>query len=155
MLIEATALTAGRVEGILTLLQEPLSLWGGIDLRTGAIIDATHPQCGVVLAGRIVAMRKARGSSSSSSALVEAARAGVAPAAIILEQHDAILVIGALIAAELYGAQIPIVTITASDWPQLRDGEMLSVSSGAQTATIQRLTPSGTASPEGLSPRVG
>jgi predicted aconitase with swiveling domain len=140
MLISAAALTEGHAQGSLALLQEPLSLWGGFDLHTGAIVDATHPQCGLVLAGRILAMRKARGSSSSSSALVEAARVGVAPAAIILEQHDAILVIGALVAADLYGVQIPIVTLPAGEWHKLSDGAVVSVSAGSNQATLQILT---------------
>lgn len=139
MLIGATGLTPGHAQGALALLQEPLSLWGGLDLHTGAIVDATHPQCGLVLAGRILAMRKARGSSSSSSALVEAARVGVAPAAIILEQPDAILVIGALVAADLYGVQIPIVTLLAGEWHKLSDGAVLSVSAGGNLASLDRL----------------
>lgn len=122
MLIAARALTPGRAAGPLLLLSEPLSLWGGLDLRTGAIIDRTHPQCGLAIAGRIVAMRSARGSSSSSSALVEAARAGVAPAALILGLHDPILTIGALVAADLYGIEIPLLVVEERDWPVLVNG---------------------------------
>jgi predicted aconitase with swiveling domain len=140
MLINATALTEGHAQGVLALLEEPLSLWGGLDVHTGAIVDATHPQCGLVLARRILAMRKARGSSSSSSALVEAARVGVAPAAIILEQHDAILVIGALVAADLYGVQIPILILAAEEWAKLSDGAVVSVSASSNQTTLQVLT---------------
>lgn len=139
-MIPATTLTEGEAQGSLALLSEPLSLWGGLDVHTGAIIDAQHPQCGLALAGRILAMKSARGSSSSSSALVEAARAGVAPAAIILGQHDAILVIGALVAADLYRVRIPIVTLSPDHWLQLRDGSVVSVSAGSATATVQSVT---------------
>ena len=140
MLIPATTLTEGAAQGTLVLLSEPLSLWGGLDVHTGAIIDAQHPQCGVTLAGRILAMRGARGSSSSSSALVEAARSGVAPAAIILQQHDAILVIGALVAADLYQVRIPIVTLSADRWEHLRDGSIVAVSARPTSAEVQSLT---------------
>ena len=139
MLIFGNTLTGGNAQGTLVMLDEPLSLWGGLDLRTGTIVDATHPQHGISLARRIVAMRKARGSSSSSSALVEAARAGVAPAAIILEQLDAILVIGALVVEDLYDVQIPIVTLPASEWPGLRNGATLRISAGADRAVVQPL----------------
>ena len=140
MLIPATTLAEGNVQGRLALLTEPLSLWGGLDVRTGAIIDAQHPQCGLALAGRILAMKTARGSSSSSSALVEAARAGVAPAAIILSRHDAILVIGALVAADLYRVRIPIVTIPVDQWDQLRDGSVVNVNARPGSATVQSVT---------------
>jgi predicted aconitase with swiveling domain len=32
-------------------LDEPLSLWGGVDPATGEIIDAHHPQRGVNVSG--------------------------------------------------------------------------------------------------------
>ncbi|MGV3482226.1 MAG: aconitase X swivel domain-containing protein [Sphingobium sp.] len=136
MLIAGQALTPGRAAGPLLLLSEPLSLWGGLDLRTGAIIDRTHPQCGVVIAGRIVAMRSARGSSSSSSALVEAARAGVAPAALILGLHDPILTIGALVAADLYGIEIPLIVVDEGAWPALVDGVALLIETEGNQARI-------------------
>jgi predicted aconitase with swiveling domain len=136
MLIEARMLTPGYAAGPLLLLDEPLSLWGGLDLRTGAIVDRTHPQCGVVVAGRIVAMRSARGSSSSSSALVEAARVGVAPAALILGRHDPILTIGALVTADLYGIEIPVLVVEERDWPVLVNGVGLAIEARDNQARI-------------------
>jgi uncharacterized protein len=82
---------------------EPLSFWGGVDAQTGIVIDQSHPQCGVCLKSRVVQMPSARGSSSSSSVLAECIRLGTAPVAIILEQPDPIVLIGALVALELYG----------------------------------------------------
>jgi predicted aconitase with swiveling domain len=67
-------------------------------------------------------MTEARGSSSSSSALVEAARQGTAPAAIFLARIDPILVIGSLVAADLYGIEIPILLVDARQWGCLRNG---------------------------------
>jgi len=65
-------------------------------------------------------MSEARGSSSSSSALVELARRGIAPRAIILGRPDAILAIGALVAEQLYGQLIPIVVLPSADTHQLK-----------------------------------
>ena len=64
------ALTPGRAVGKIALLSSPLSLWGGLDVESGAICDVNHPEHGLILKGRILAMKAARGSSSSSSALV-------------------------------------------------------------------------------------
>jgi predicted aconitase with swiveling domain len=130
MRISGRGLTEGSAQGRLALLDAPLSLWGGLDLDTGAICDVTHPQHGLSLTGRVLAMRGARGSSSSSSALVEAVRRGTAPAAVVLTAADPILVIGALVAADLYAARIPILLVAAEDWPRLQDGAEISVSSG-------------------------
>lgn len=112
----------GAAHGRVTLLSRPLSLWGGYDVHEGVIVDATHPDAGRSLSGSILAMHEARGSSSSSSALVEAARCGTAPAAILLGRLDPILLIGSLVAQELYRKSIPIAIISPSDWPLLQDG---------------------------------
>jgi predicted aconitase with swiveling domain len=109
-------LVPGTAEGPVARLTAPLSLWGGLDLDTGRICDVSHPQCGMALAGTILVMPGARGSSSSSSALVEAVRRGIAPRAIILSRVDPILVIGGLVAFDLYGIELPIVLAEQAGW---------------------------------------
>ena len=104
-----TVLHAGTAEGALTILDEPLSLWGGFDIESGRVIDGSHPQHGERLAGRIVFMPHGKGSSSSSSVLAEAIRVGTAPAGIVLDEPDHILLVGALVASRLYGKSIPLV----------------------------------------------
>lgn len=122
MLIHGHALIEGLASGDVLKLTEPLSLWGGVDLQTGRIVDASHPQRGAVLANRLLAMPGSRGSSSSSSALVELARTGRAPAGVITTRGDPILTIGALVADYLYGAAIPILIVSEEDFRQLRCG---------------------------------
>jgi predicted aconitase with swiveling domain len=115
-------LAAGSATGPVIVLAEPLSLWGGFDPATGRLVDPHHPQHGAELAGTVVVMPSARGSSSSSSVLAEAARAGTAPAAVLMEEPDHILAIGAAVAEELYGVQVPVVVLDARDLGRLRDG---------------------------------
>ena len=112
---EARTLVAGTAEGRALVLDEPLSFWGGIDPANGDIIDARHPQHGANVAGRILVMPSGRGSSSSSSVLAEAIRAGTAPAAIILGEADPILALGAIVARELFGTTIPVIVTPGSD----------------------------------------
>jgi uncharacterized protein len=114
------AVTAAR--GRVLVLREPLSLWGGMDPATGALIDVHHPQHGATLAGRVVVMPSGRGSSSSASVLAEAVRAGAAPAAIVLGEPDLILAIGSAVADELYGRTVPIVVAPPGELERLRDG---------------------------------
>jgi predicted aconitase with swiveling domain len=104
-------------------LEEPLSLWGGMDPATGELIDAHHPQRGVNLTGRAVVMRAGRGSSSSASVLAEAVRAGVAPAAFFLAEPDLILSIGSAVAEELYGVRVPVVVLPTERLEAIRDGD--------------------------------
>lgn len=110
-------------------LEEPLSLWGGMDPATGELIDAHHPQRGVNLAGRVVVMPSGRGSSSSASVLAEAVRAGTAPAAIVLGEPDLILSIGAAVAEELYGVSVPVVVVARDRLEAMRDGDPVDLAS--------------------------
>ncbi|WP_202869282.1 aconitase X swivel domain-containing protein [Kribbella antibiotica] len=110
-------LVAGTAVGRVLVLSEPLSLWGGADPATGVISDERHPEFGVGLAGRVVVMPGSRGSSSSASVLAEMLRAGVGPAALVVPKADPILVIGAMVADELYGKGIPIVELVGLTVP--------------------------------------
>jgi uncharacterized protein len=112
-------------------LTEPLSLWGGMDPATGTLIDVHHPQLGASLTGRVVVMPSARGSSSSASVLAEAARAGTAPAAILLAEPDLILSIGSAVAEELYGVHIPVIVAEGAELATVGDGEVVSVDGGS------------------------
>jgi uncharacterized protein len=100
---------SGEAEGPALVLDDPLSLWGGIDVATGRIIDRSHPQLGACVTGTILVMPGGRGSSSSASVLAEAVRRGTGPAGIVLGMPDPILTVGALVAESLYGLRCPIV----------------------------------------------
>jgi predicted aconitase with swiveling domain len=120
-------LAPGTAVGELLVLDEPLSLWGGMDPVTGELIDVHHPQAGASLAGLVVAMPSGRGSSSSSYVLAEAIRAGVAPAAFLLGQPDAIVALGALVAGELYGMEVPVVVLDRETYVGLATGTRLEI----------------------------
>jgi predicted aconitase with swiveling domain len=107
---------AGEAAGEVLVLEEPLSFWGGIDPASGDIIDVHHPQRGSNIAGKVLVMPGGRGSSSSSSVLAEAIRAGTAPAAIVLREPDPIVALGAIVARELYGVTVPVV-VTGEEVP--------------------------------------
>lgn len=123
------------VSGRALRLSEPLSLWGGMDAATGALIDVHHPQHGASLRGRVVVMPSGRGSSSSASVLAEAVRAGTGPAAILLGAPDLILAIGAAVAEELYGVVVPVIVLPAERLDELRDGQEVSIDGDGRVRT--------------------
>ena len=131
---EARTLVAGTAVGPVLVLDEPLSFWGGLDPETGDVVDVRHPQRGANVVGRILVMPSGRGSSSSSSVLAEAIRAGTAPAAIVLGEADPILALGAIVARELYGKVTPVVVATD---PSLRTGRVAKVAATRETARIE------------------
>jgi hypothetical protein len=132
---EARTLVPGEASGDALVLDDPLSFWGGVDPATGEVIDVHHPQRGANVAGRVLVMPSGRGSSSSSSVLAEAIRAGAAPAAIVLLEPDPILALGSIVARELYGVAVPIV-VTAEP-ATIADGSNIVVRAGPDDATIE------------------
>ena len=114
-----------------------MSFWGGTD-ESGTSEDEHHPQRGVRLTGRVVLLPAVRGSSSSSSVLAEQIRAAAAPAALVLTEPDAILMLGAWVARELYGRSLPIVVVSAAEFAALRERPSgpVTVVAGPEHATI-------------------
>ncbi|HWH37433.1 MAG TPA: DUF126 domain-containing protein [Candidatus Limnocylindrales bacterium] len=136
---EGRPLLAGSARGRLLVLDEPLSLWGGLDPRDGRLIDGHHPQHGASLRDRLVALPAGRGSSSSSSVLAEALRAGTGPRALLLRHADGILLVGALVARELYAVECPIVVLAAADYRRLRTDDEALIERGGRIS-VRRLT---------------
>jgi predicted aconitase with swiveling domain len=65
--------------------------------------------------------------------LLEAVRAGTAPAAIVLGEPDSILTLGALVAVEMYGARLPVIVI-ADAVEELREGCWVTLSEAGELA---------------------
>lgn len=82
-------------------LTAPISFWGGVDPKTSMIADVRHPQHGVLIAGTILVLPGTIGSSSASAILLELIHKNIAPAAIIMKEPDAILLLGILVAREM------------------------------------------------------
>ena len=82
-------------------LTAPISFWGGVDPKTGTIADPRHPEYGLTLAGCVVLIPATVGSSSASAILLELVHAGHAPAAVVLHEPDAILLLGLVVAHEM------------------------------------------------------
>lgn len=127
--------TSGSATGPVLKLTEPVSFWGGIG-PDGRVIDVHHPQHGAEVTGRILVMRSGRGSSSGTYVLAELLRLGLAPAGIVLTEPDGIIATGALVAAELYDVQMPIVTVSESDYALIEDGINASMVMDGDTAVI-------------------
>jgi uncharacterized protein len=115
-------------------LAEPVSFWGGVDEKTGRIIDVHHPQYGVCLTGTALLMGAARGSSSSSSTLLECVRQETAPALLLLTERDTILAVGVAAAWEIYDRGPSVVVLPGV--PDARDGDWIRVDQQGQIHVV-------------------
>ena len=125
--MQGQPLVRGHAEGEALVSDEPISFWGGFDHHTGEITDRRHPLSGSIAAGRILAVPFTRGSSTTTAVLLEAARLGTAPVAIITTGLDAFFALASIVAKEMYDASIPVVAVSPQDFAGLQTGQWLRI----------------------------
>ena len=96
-----TLVPGPEVQAEALVLDAPISFWGGGDPKTSRIADVRHPQHGREIKHRILFIPGTIGSSSASAVLLELVHRGIAPAALVLHEPDAILLLGLIVAREM------------------------------------------------------
>lgn len=117
---------AGVAEGVALVSPEPIGFLGGVDPETGVVVEAGHPLAGECVAGRVLVFPTGKGSTVGSYTLYRLARAGVAPAAIVNAESEAIVAVGAIISDIPMVDQVDITQIGTGDWVRV-DGERVVV----------------------------
>jgi len=127
VILQGRVVTPGEARGIALVSREPLSFWGGYDWKTGEIIDRRHDLSGTNARGKILALPFTRGSSTTTAVLLEAIRAGTAPAAIITTDTDFFFALASVVADELYASPLPLIALDASGFLQLKTGDFIEI----------------------------
>ena len=109
---QARFILPGRAAGPILATDEPLSFWGGVDPATGRIIDVHHPLHGQCLTGTVLFMPSSRGSCTGSGVLLDLVLSGRGPAALVFREAEDVLTLGALVAAGMFGAVLPVLRLT-------------------------------------------
>ena len=125
--MQGEVIVAGEAAGRALVSSEPLSFWGGYDYRSGEIIDRRHPLAGEVASGCVLAVPFARGSSTTTAVLLEAVKAGTAPAAIITTGVDSFFALASIVADVMYQKPIPIFALTQEDFATLKTEDWIEV----------------------------
>jgi predicted aconitase with swiveling domain len=108
-----------------------------VDPETGRVIDVHHPQLGVTVTGRVLVMPSGRGSSSSSSVLVESIHARTGPVAIVMGEPDPIIALGAIVVRELFGTRFPVVVVDEATYRSIRDDAIVIVRADDAGAVVE------------------
>lgn len=119
--IQGEALTSGSAKGPVLFSDTALSFWGGVQPTSGEVIDRHHPLSGQIITGKVLAIPNGRGSCTGSSVLMEVILNGNGPAALVLEQADEILALGAIVAELVFGRALPVVSVGSTAFARLRD----------------------------------
>jgi len=127
LILNGKPIIEGSAKGTALVSSEPLSFWGGYDWKTGEIIDRRHPLSGLIAKGKVLAIPFTRGSSTTTAVLLEAIRAGSAPAGIITTATDFFFALASVVAEEMYSKSIPLVAISPDDFVKLKTGDEIEI----------------------------
>jgi len=75
----------------------PLSLFGGIDVNTGRVVEEGHPLKGACVKGKVLVFPRGKGSTVGSWTLYELALRGLAPAAVVNVEADPVVAVGCIV----------------------------------------------------------
>ncbi|MFZ5500778.1 MAG: DUF126 domain-containing protein [Candidatus Micrarchaeota archaeon] len=122
MEMKARAISKGVVEGEALISREPIGFLGGVDPATGEVIEKGHPLEGKNVAGKVLVFPNGKGSTVGSYVMLQLAKNGKAPAAIINVSAEPIIAVGAII------SNIPMVDKPEGDiYSMLKDGDIVRV----------------------------
>ncbi|HJJ29790.1 MAG TPA: DUF126 domain-containing protein [Methanocorpusculum sp.] len=111
MIIQGRSIAKGTGTGPLLITDTPISFLGGIDPKTGIIIDPSHPLAGQSITGKVLVFPYGKGSTVGSYTLYALMKNNVGPAAIINTECETIIATGAII------AEIPTIDRLKGDLP--------------------------------------
>jgi predicted aconitase with swiveling domain len=119
LLLRGRCVVPGISEGEALVTRQAVSGWGGIDSRTGTIVEVRHELRGQSFAGKVLVFPGAKGSSGWSNAFHLTRSLGVAPAAMLFNEMSAKVALGAVVtrAPAVTDFDIdPLEAIETGDW---------------------------------------
>lgn len=120
--LQGRVIRAGRGEGRALVSPEPIGFLGGVDPDTGVVVEPNHALQGQSVAGRVLVFPTGKGSTVGSYTILRLARNGVAPAAMVNAESEAIVAVGAIIGDIPMVDQVAIALIRDGDWVVVEDG---------------------------------
>jgi predicted aconitase with swiveling domain len=125
IVLRGRKVVGGVAEGEALVTKDRISGWGGIDPRTGTVIETRHELRGVSFAGKVLVFPGAKGSSGWSSQFHVARLAGKAPVAMVFNEMTTKIALGAVVAhapSVTDFDQDPLQVIETGDWVRV-DGD--------------------------------
>jgi predicted aconitase with swiveling domain len=125
IILRGRKVVGGCVEGEAMVTKDRISGWGGIDPRTGTIIETRHELRGQSFKGKVLVFPGAKGSSGWSSQFHIARLGGVAPIALLFNEMTTKIALGAVVIhapAVTDFDRDPLTVIETGDWVKV-DGD--------------------------------
>ncbi len=127
-ILKGRGITHGKASGEAVVSKSAFGFYGAVDPRTGVVIDKRHELYGRNIAGKVMVFPEGRGSTAGAIYMLELARCGTAPAAIINRVTEPILATGAILAEKFYQTTIPVIdSLDGDPITLLSDGDHVTV----------------------------
>lgn len=97
MRVKGRIISRGVAEGEVLLSKDPISFLGGVDAKTGMVVEKDHVIEGKNVKGKVLVFPRGKGSTVGSYAILQLKKNRVAPAAIINLEAETIIAVGAII----------------------------------------------------------
>lgn len=91
-------ISPGKTEGIAIVSTEPIGFYGGIDIKTGIVIEKGHPLEGKSVKDKILVFPCGKGSTVGSYVIYGLKKNNVSPSAIINKETETIVATGVILA---------------------------------------------------------
>ncbi len=113
--MKGRTISPGIAKGKAIVSTEPIGFYGGIDIKTGIVIEKGHPLEGRSVKGKILVFPCGKGSTVGSYVIYGIKKNGVAPAGIINKETETIVATGVILAGIPCIDHIPIEKIKDGD----------------------------------------
>lgn len=131
MRIQGRGISRGIGEGPLLIGPDPISFLSGVDPNTGIVTEPGHPLEGRDITGTVLVFEHGKGSTVGSYILYALSRSGHAPAAIVNNEAETIIAVGAIM------GKIPMIDRIKIPLSSLPDGKSAVVDGEEGTIEIQ------------------
>jgi predicted aconitase with swiveling domain len=122
-------ISPGTAEGEALVTSESMGFYGGVDPKTGEVIDKSHELCGQNVKGKVLMFPMGKGSTVGSYVIYGLAKYGNAPAAIVNEETETIVAVGVILSG------IP--CIDGIDIKQFKTGDRIKLD--ADSAELEKI----------------
>jgi len=122
-------ISPGKVEGEAIVSPDPIGFYGGIDAKTGIVIEKGHPLEGKCVTDKILVFPCGKGSTVGSYVIYGLKKNGVAPKGIVNKETETIVATGVILAG------IP--CIDQIDIEKIKDGDTVLLDADNESVEIK------------------
>ena len=122
-------ISPGKAQGEAIVSNEPIGFYGGIDSKTGVVIEKGHELEGKSVKDKILVFPQGKGSTVGSYIIYGLKKNGVAPAAIVNKETETIVATGVILAG------IP--CVDGIDIDKIKTGDKLKVDADKATVEVE------------------